>query len=86
MIDLLFDCYETEQSLSFEPGCFKTMDEMIAQYQKGDVEISPNKEQKRKAVELSKSMDSGKIDENMVNLLLICLTKENEKSQKPVIH
>ncbi len=62
------------------------MDEMIAQYQKRDVEISPNKEQKRKAVELSKNMDSGKIDENMVNLSLICHTEEDEKSQKPVIH
>ncbi len=62
------------------------MNEMIAQYQKGDIEISPNKEQKRKAVELSKSTDSGKIDENMVNLLLICHTEEDEKSQKPVIH
>jgi len=45
-----------------------------------------NQEQKRKAVDLSKSMDSGKVDENMLNLSLICHTEEDTKSQKPVIH
>lgn len=46
VIDLLFECNEREQSLSFEPGCFKKMAEMIAKYQKGEVEISRNNEQK----------------------------------------